>query len=121
MVAYLGETTDKQGRSQNLCHFYPDMGLKFGVFRISCIQYNRGSSGGYVTCIDCGLSVKINTPKYCTARKDHERSFFAFVHASIIGKNLETPNLSPWLMTPLQGAVYEVWDLHCISVGEMHC
>ena len=26
------QTTDKQGRSQNLHHFYPSMGLKLGVF-----------------------------------------------------------------------------------------
>ena len=39
--------TDIQGRSQNQRHFYSGMGLKLGIF-------------GYVTCIYCGRSVKIN-------------------------------------------------------------
>ena len=53
-------TTDIQGRSQNLRHFYPGMGLKLGSLGFSRNQNNRGSSGVYVICIYCGLSGKIN-------------------------------------------------------------
>ena len=51
--------TDIQGRSHNLRHFYSGKGLKLGVFRFPRNQNNHGSSGAYVTCIYCGLSVKI--------------------------------------------------------------
>ena len=34
----------------------------------------------------------------------------------MVGKNPKTPGLSPWLTTPLHEAVFEVWDLPCISV-----
>ena len=55
--------TDIQGRSQNLRHLYPDMGAKLGVFWFSHNQNNRSSSGAYVTCIYCGLSMKKNMCK----------------------------------------------------------
>ena len=37
------------------------VGSTWGVFGVFRNQNNRGSSGAYVTCIHCGLSVKINT------------------------------------------------------------
>ena len=40
--------TDIQGRSQNLRHFYPGMGLKLGVFGFSRNQNNHDLSGAYV-------------------------------------------------------------------------
>ena len=32
--------------------------------------------------------------KHRTVRKDHGRIFFAFIFACVVGKNLNTPNLS---------------------------
>ena len=32
----------------NLHHFYPGMGLKFGVLRFSCNENNRGSCGIHI-------------------------------------------------------------------------
>ena len=43
--------------------FYPGMEPNLGVFGFSCYQNKPGLSGAYVTCIYCGLSVKINMPK----------------------------------------------------------
>ena len=44
--------------------------------------------------------------------------WFAFVFACVVDKNpCRDPQLSPWLTTPLHGAVYEVWDLPCIYFG----
>ena len=54
-----GGTTDMQGRSQNLCHFYPSI----IIWIFSHNQNNRGSSGACVTYIYCGLSVKTNDRK----------------------------------------------------------
>ena len=54
---------DKQGKFQNLCHFYRGMGLKLGVFLFSFNQNNLGVSCASVTCIYCSLSVKINMCK----------------------------------------------------------
>ena len=53
-------------------------------------QNNRGSSGTYVTCIYCGLSVKINMCKTPHSLKIVD----AFVFACVVSKNLKTPNLS---------------------------
>ena len=58
--------------------FWSGMGLKLGVFGFSRNQNNRGLSGVYVICICCGLIVKINTHKICTACKDRT---FAFAYA----------------------------------------
>ena len=55
--------TDKQGRSQNLRHFFPGMELKLGVVGCSRNQNNCGTPGAYVTCIYCSLSVNINMHK----------------------------------------------------------
>ena len=46
-----------------MCHFYPGMELKLGVFGFFLNQNNRGSSGAYATRIYCGLGVMINMPK----------------------------------------------------------
>ena len=47
----------------NLRHLDFSMGSYWGSSDFSCNQNNRGSSGAYVTCIYCGLSVKINMRK----------------------------------------------------------
>ena len=56
-------TIDIHRRYQNLCPFYPGMGLKLGVFGFSHNHNNRSLLGTYVTCIYCNLSVKINMSK----------------------------------------------------------
>ena len=56
-------TTDIQGRSQNLRHFYPGMGLKLGVFGFPQTQNNRGSSGTCHLHLLWSVSVKINMRK----------------------------------------------------------
>ena len=84
--------TDIQGRSQNLCHFDPGMGLKLGYSGFSRNQNNPGSSGAYVTCIYCGLRVKIKHASKCgSTSKDRGRICFW-----VCGQqNLKTPNMSP--------------------------
>ena len=60
------QSTDIQGRSQNLRHFYPNMGLKLGVFRvfpvikITIVHQVRMSPA---STIYCGLSMKTNRCK----------------------------------------------------------
>ena len=58
------KATDIRGRSQNLHHYYPGMGLRLGVFGFSRYQNNRGSSGAYATCIvDAVWAWRLNTSK----------------------------------------------------------
>ena len=57
------KTTDIQGRSKSLRHFYSGMGLKLGVFGFLFFPRNHGLSGVYVTYIYCSLKVKINMRK----------------------------------------------------------
>ena len=66
----------------------------------------------------CGLSMKINMSETPTARDDHGRILLTFVSACVVGKNRNTPNLSPMADNAITrgGTVYEVWDLPCISV-----
>ena len=90
-------TTDIRGRSQNLRHFDPSMGLKLGVFGFSRNQNNRSSSGVYVTCIFCGHSERedkhvLKCHKVC---ENWGHICFAFVFACVVSKNPNTPNLSP--------------------------
>ena len=64
-----------------------------------CDQNNRSSSDTYITCIYCGLSMKINKcEKSCGAqdyhrhmRKDNGWILFAFVSACVIDKYPNTP------------------------------
>ena len=84
------------GRYQNLCHFYPGKGLKLGVFGFSCNQNNRGSSGVYVICIYCGLSVKINTHKtpHGMQRSWTHLYCICFCLWHVVSENPKTPILS---------------------------
>ena len=70
--------------------FIPAWGSNWGSLGFSHNQNNRGLSGVYVTCIYCGLSVKMLhgaqrlwTHLYCVCFCVH------------VGKNQKTPNLSP--------------------------
>ena len=56
-------STDIDQISQNLRHFDSRMGSNWGHSGFSRNQNNRGSSRAYITCIYCGLSVKMNTRK----------------------------------------------------------
>ena len=110
-------TTDIQERSQNLLHFYSGMSIKFKSSGFSPNQNSCGLSGAYVTCIYCGLNVKVNI---CENRRrvhdDDGRICFVFVVVCVVGKNPKTPNLSPMADGAITQAVYEVWDLPCLSV-----
>ena len=67
----------------------PGMGLILLGFSIfSQNQNNCSSSGAYDTCIYCGLSMKINMVKCCTAHKIMD----TFVFVCVVGKNRKTPN-----------------------------
>ena len=90
--------TDIQGRSQNLRHFYPGMGLKLGVLGFS---RNRGSSGVFVICIYCGLSVKINMGK--TPHSAQSALMHLFYICFCVCGQRRPPILAPWLTTPLHG------------------
>ena len=112
-TSYDTKATDIQGRSQNLRHFHPSMRLKLGVFKFfSLNQNNCGSSGAYVTCIYCGLSVKMSM------HKTPHSAWWSWMHffACVLAKTRRLPIWAPWLTTPLYGAVYHVWDDPCISV-----
>ena len=52
--------TDLDQRFKNLHHFLPAWGSNWGYLGFSHDQSNADSSGAYVTCIYCGLSVQIN-------------------------------------------------------------
>ena len=91
-------TTHIQGRPQTLRHLYPGMGLKLVSLGFSRNQKYRSSSGLYVICIYCSLSVRTNTcktPHGAQERSDHGRICFGFVFACVVGKNPKTANLSP--------------------------
>ena len=45
---------------------------------------------------------------------------FVFVFAFVVGKNQNTPNLSPMADDAITRAVHQVWDLLCTSVGATH-
>ena len=88
-------TIDIHLRSQNLHHLDSGMGLKLGSSDFSRNQNYRGSSGAHVTCIYCGLSVKINTCKCRTAFKDRGNICIAYVFGVCGRQNPKTPHLSP--------------------------
>ena len=115
-IVYWAITTDIQGRSQNLGHFYPGMGLKLGVFGFSHNQNSHGSFGAYVTCIYCGLSVKINLRKIPHGARRSWAYFFAFVFACVVGKNPKIPNLSPMADNATTQGSMQGLDLPCIYV-----
>ena len=76
--------------------FIPAWGSNWGSLGFSRNQNNRGSWGGYVTCIYCSLSVKINPQNIAR----HAKIVNIFVLCLIlcvcvVGKNPKTPNLSP--------------------------
>ena len=104
--------TDIQGRSQNLRHFNPGMGLKLGVFGFFLNQNNRDLSGAY-----CGLSVKVNTCKMPHGSAKIVDAFCLRVFPRVWSAKKRIPPIwASWLTTPLHRAVYEVWVLPCISV-----
>ena len=86
---------DIHGRSQNLRHLDSGMGLKLGVFGFSRNQNNRSLSSSYVTCIYCGLSVKINTRKMPHDVNRLWVYLFALIFACVVGKNPKTPQFEP--------------------------
>ena len=90
-----------QRRPQNLCHFYPGVGLKLGSLGFSCNQNNCGSSGAYVTCIYCSLIIKINTHINIA---QHTHIVDAFVLRVWSAKTKKNPIWVPRLMKPLLGA-----------------
>ena len=98
------------------------LGLNWGSLGVSCNQNNHSSSGAYVTCIYCGLNVKINMSK--TRHGCIYFAFFCFVLVvffffCVCGRQKpEDPKFEPhgwWRL--YMGAVYKVWDFPCLSVG----
>ena len=65
-------TTDLNWRFRNQHHFPSGMGFKFGYSGF-CDQNNCDSSGAYITCINFGLSVKINMNKEPQSSWDEHR------------------------------------------------
>ena len=110
--------TNIQGRSENLPHFCPGVGLKLGSLGFSRYQNNSGSSRAYVTCIYCGLSIKINMCKMPHGTQTLW-TYSLCIRFCVCGqqKSKDPPVWAPWLKTPLHGTVYEVWDLPCISLS----
>ena len=103
-----------KGDSRTCAILIPVWGSKWGSSGFSRYQNNCGSSGAYVTCIYCGL---LREDKHTwNAAQDRGRICLAFVLHAWSAKTQRPPIWAPWLTTPLHGAVYEVWDLLCISV-----
>ena len=80
-------TTD-QGYPRTYAISIQARGSNYGSSGFPCNQNNSGSSGAFVTCIYCGLSIKMNTDKIhhnaqrsFTMHKDQGRICFAFVSA----------------------------------------
>ena len=108
-----------QGRSQNMRHLYPGMGLKLGVLRVFLKSKEPWFVRCVVTCIYCGLYVKINK---CKTPFGMQRSW-SVLHLFLrvwLAKLWRPPIWAPWLTTPIGhwGAVYKVWDLPCMSVNK---
>ena len=106
-------TTDIQRRSQNLRHFYPGMGLKLGVVGFWRNQNSYDSLVAYVTCIYCGLSMKIIMHKVLHGARRSWTCLFLHVWSA---NTQRSPLSAPWLTTPLLGALCEVWDLPCLNL-----
>ena len=99
-------------------HFDPGMGLKLGRYLgFLHNQYNRVSSGAYVTCIYCSLTVKINMCWNATQRVKLVDAFVLRLFLRVWSAKTRIPHIwAPWLTTPLHSrVVYKVWDLPCIS------
>ena len=94
--------------------FIPAWGSNLGSLGFSRNQNNRRSSGTYVTCLYCGLSVKIKHAQNAVWRA---KIVDALVLRAWSAQTRSPPIWAPGLTTPLHGVVYEVWDLPCISVG----
>ena len=96
----------------------PAWGSNWGYSGFSHNQNNHGSSGVYVTCIYCGLRVKINM---CWNAARCAKFMDAFVLRLFLrvwsAKTWIPPIWVPWLTTSLHRVVYQVWDLSCTSVG----
>ena len=75
--------------------FVPAWGSNWGSSGFSRNQNNRRSSGAHVTCIYCGLSVKINTRKTPHGAQRSWTHLYCICFARMVGKNPKTPNLSP--------------------------
>ena len=73
----------------------PALSSNWGPSGFSCNQDNSGSSGAYVTCMHCPLSVKTDTRKTSHGLRGswtHLLSNFSCV--CMVNKNLKTPKLS---------------------------
>ena len=68
------------------------MGLKLGVFEFSHDQNNGDSSGAYMY---CGLNMKINMREKSHGTKIVYAFFCVCFRVCVVGKNPNTPNLSP--------------------------
>ena len=75
--------TDIQGRSQNLRHFYPGMGLKLGSSGFSRNQINRGSTSAL-----CLLHLMRSV-------EDCGHICFTYVFACMVGKKPQNPQFEP--------------------------
>ena len=74
-----------------------------GSLGFSRNQNNRGLSGGYVTCIYCGLSVKMNMCKMLHGAQRSWMHLYCIICFCVVAKNPKTPIWTPWLTTPLNG------------------
>ena len=97
--------TDIQGRFRTCAIFIPAWGSKWGYSSFSHHQNNRDLSGVHV-------GKHAWNAAGCTKIMDK--------FARVVGKNPNSPNLSPMADDTITWALYEVWDLLCISVALMH-
>ena len=96
------KTIDIHQRSKNLRHLDPGMGLKLGIFGFSRTKITA------VRQVHMSLHLlqsKREDKTRVKPGKDHGRIGVAFVFACVVCKNPKTPKSSPWLATPLHGAV----------------
>ena len=77
------------------CTTLTQHGAQIGGLWVFPQSNNRSSSDVYVTCIYCGLSVKIKHEKCSTRRKDCEHIGFAFVFVCLVGKTQRTTIWAP--------------------------
>ena len=93
----------QKGDPRNCAIFIPAWGLKWGIRVFSHNHNNRDSLGA------------------CVLRSEHEDkhvdAFWLRLFPRVWSAKTRIPPIwAPWLMKPLHGVVYEVWDLPYISV-----
>ena len=111
-------TTDIQGRSHPALFFPPAWGSNWGSSGFSRNQNNRDLSGAYVTCIDCSLSMKINTRKTPHGRRRLWMHLFCICFCMCGRQNPKTLNLSPMAdITITQGCIQGLESLLYICVS----